>query len=28
MDEIGGGGIVGITNGHVKGDGQEDVIMV
>jgi U3 small nucleolar RNA-associated protein 13 len=28
MDEIGGGGMVGITNGHEKGDGQEDVIMV
>ena len=28
MDEIGGGGVVGITNGRAKGDGQEDVIMV
>jgi U3 small nucleolar RNA-associated protein 13 len=28
MDEIGGGGMAGITNGHAKGDGQEDMTMV
>jgi U3 small nucleolar RNA-associated protein 13 len=27
MDEI-GGGAVEITNGHVNGDGHEDVVMV